>query len=310
MAINENVINDAKSRNTILQNFKPLRKKKPFRVFLRENLETIGVLFLSFFLFFPFAWMVLSSFKPSIDIFKYSFDFTWRTLLPSNPTLQNYEYIFGDPYYFIRNILNSIIVATGQVICTTIICSLAAYVFSRMHFKGRDLLFGAVLLTSFIPIEISMVPLFWVMLNLNLTSSYVSLFLPFIFSPFGVFLLRQAFLDIPKEYDEVAMLDGASRLQILWHIILPSAKSALITQALVQFMFSWNNFLWPLVVNQDPKKQVAQVAMAIFIEAGSNRPLWGEAFAAATISTIPMLILFYSLQRYYIRGILMTGLKG
>jgi multiple sugar transport system permease protein len=273
-------------------------------------LSILAVLLVSFIFIFPFAWMILSSFKASADIFKYAYPLTWKTFFPPQPTLINYQRIFGGNYNFGSNILNSVVAATGQVIGSTIVCSLAAYVFARMKFPGRDQLFALLLLTAFIPLEVIIVPLYLLILKLNLTTSYFALFLPFIFSPFGVFILRQAFMDIPREYDEAATLDGASRFQIFLLVIIPNAVPALITQALVQFMWSWNNFLWPLVVMEDPHKQVATVALSAFAEAGSNRPLWGEAFASAAISTIPVMIVFFWLQRYYIRGVVMSGLKG
>jgi len=259
---------------------------------------------------FPFIWMILSSFKSSPDIFRYSTPLTIWTFLPREPTLISYQTIFGDSYHFDRNLLNSLIVAAGQVVGSIVVCSLAAFVFARVQFPGRDALFGVVLLTAFIPMEVTVVPLYVVMDRLGLTSSYFALFLPFMFSPFGVFLLRQAFMDIPRDFDEAAVLDGASWFGIYRHIMLPLATPAIITLALVQFMWSWNNFLWPLVVMQDPDKKVAQVAIAAFTEAGSNRPLWGEAFASSAAATIPVLVIFFILQRYYVRGVVMSGLKG
>jgi multiple sugar transport system permease protein len=286
------------------------RKVWPTRI-LPQRQSLVLVAFLCSLIFiFPFAWMILTSFKSSSDVFRYASPLTWGTFFPPEPTLNSYRTIFGEAYQFQRNLINSLIVASGQVASTTVICSLAAFVFARISFWGRDQLFALVLLTAFIPLEVTVVPLYLVMRRLDLTSSYFALFLPFVFSPFGVFLLRQAFLDIPRELDEAARIDGAGWLAIYWHVILPNAVPALVTQALIQFMWSWNNFLWPLVVMEDPNKKVAQVAIAAFTEAGSNRPLWGELFASSSAATIPVLIVFFILQRYYVRGVLMSGLKG
>ncbi len=259
---------------------------------------------------FPLVWMVLSSFKSSSDIFRYSTPLSLWTFIPPDPTLISYQTVFGDSYEFQWNMVNSLIAAVGQVLGSTVVCSLAAFVFARIQFRGRDQLFALVLLTAFIPLEVTIVPLYVIMRALNLTTSYVVLFLPFIFSPFGVFLLRQAFLDIPRDFDEAALIDGASWFGIYRDITMPLAVPALITQALIQFIYSWNNFLWPLVVMDDPNKKVAQVAIAAFSEAGSNRPLWGEAFASSVAATLPVLIIFLFLQRYYVRGVVMSGLKG
>jgi ABC-type glycerol-3-phosphate transport system permease component len=261
------------------------------------------------FFAFPLLWMVASSFKSSSDIFRYSTPLSLWTFIPPEHTLISYQTVFGDSYDFQWNMVNSLIAAVGQVIGSTVVCSLAAFVFARIQFRGRDQLFALVLLTAFIPLEVTIVPLYVVMRALNLTTSHVVLFLPFIFSPFGVFLLRQAFLDIPRDFDE-ALIDGASWFRIYRHITMPLAVPALVTQALIQFIWSWNNFLWPLVVMDDPNKKVAQVAIAAFSEAGSNRPLWGEAFASSVAATLPVLIIFFFLQRYYVRGVVMSGLKG
>jgi ABC-type glycerol-3-phosphate transport system permease component len=146
------------------------------------------------------------------------------------------------------------------------------------------------------------------MKSLNLVSTYTALFLPNIFTPFGIFLMRQALMDIPHELDEAATLEGASIFQVFWHVILPNSRPALITLALIQFMFSWNNFIWPLVIMQNPEKQVIQVALANF-RTIANFPLFGELFAGATLATVPILILFFALQKYFIRGMLMSGMK-
>jgi ABC-type glycerol-3-phosphate transport system permease component len=164
------------------------------------------------------------------------------------------------------------------------------------------------MLTAFVPFDVIVVPLYVVMRSLNLVSTYPALFLPFIFSPFGIFLMRQAFMEIPRELDESARIEGASLLQVFWHIILPNAKPAIVTLALVEFMWAWNSYLWPLVIMQDPNKQVVQVTIAKF-RTVANFPLFGELFAAATAATIPVLILFFLLQRYYVRGMLMSGMK-
>lgn len=256
----------------------------------------------------PYLWMVFSSLKTTEEIFKYSWPLTWKTLFPPNPTLINYLNIFGK-WKFGKNIINSLIAALGQMVGTLIISTLAAYVFSRMKFKGRDLLFSLVMLTAMVPFEVIMVPLYITIRNLNLTSSYFALFLPWIASPFGVFLMRQSFSEIPRDYDDAAKVEGASLIQVFWHVILPNAKASVITLALMSFMWSWNSFLWPLIVMQDKNKQVAQVAIATFALPG-DIPAWGEIFAGATAATIPILIIFILLQRYYIRGVVMSGIKG
>jgi ABC-type glycerol-3-phosphate transport system permease component len=255
----------------------------------------------------PFAWMFLTSLKATEDVFRYTSPLTWKTFLPPAPTLANYVSIFTT-WNFQRDLLNTLIAAAGQVIGACALSTLAAYVFARLTFPGRDVLFAITMLTAFVPFDVIVVPLYVVMRSLNLVSTYPALFLPFIFSPFGIFLMRQAFMEIPRELDESARIEGASLLQVFWYIILPNAKPAIVTLALVEFMWAWNSYLWPLVIMQDPNKQVVQVTIAKF-RTVANFPLFGELFAAATAATIPVLILFFLLQRYYVRGMLMSGMK-
>lgn len=278
-----------------------------FRLTATDVAKAVVMIAIAFIFVVPFAWMVLTSFKATQDVFRYAAPLTWKTFIPPHPTLENYQHIFTT-WDFQRNAMNSFIAATGQVVGASVVCTLAAFVFARLHFRGRDILFGLVMVTAFMPLEAIVVPLYITMRDLHLVSTYPSLFLPFIFSPFGVFLMRQAFLDIPRELDEAATLDGASLIQIFWHIVLPNSKPALVTHALIQFMWSWNNFLWPLVIMQDPNKQVVQVAIASF-KSVPNFPLYGELFAASSVATIPILVLFLFLQKYYVRGMLISGMK-
>lgn len=261
----------------------------------------------AFVFLLPFVWMFLTSFKPTEDVFRYTSPLSWKTFLPPAPTLENYASIFVN-WDFHRNLLNSLLVAVGQVVGACIFSCLAGYAFARLTFRGRNLLFGLTMVTAFVPFDVIVVPLYAVMRDLGLVSSYTALYLPFVFSPFGVFLMRQAFLEIPRELDEAALVDGASRFQTFWHISLPNVGSALVTLALIEFMWAWNSFIWPLVIMQDPSKQVVQVAISKF-RTVANFPMFGELFAAASISTIPLLIIFLWLQRYYVRGVLVSGMK-
>lgn len=260
-----------------------------------------------FIFLLPFIWMFLTSFKPTSEVFQYTYPLSWKTFIPPNPTLENYRSIFTT-WGFHHYLINTLIVAVLQMSGACVFSSLTAFVFARIHFRGRDLLFAVTMLTAFVPFDVIVVPLYSVMKSLNLVSTYMALFLPNIFTPFGIFLMRQAFIEIPRELDESATIEGASLFQIFWHVILPNARPALVTLALIQFMFSWNNFIWPLVIMQNPQKQVIQVALANF-RTIANFPLFGELFAGATVATVPILILFFILQRYFVRGMLMSGMK-
>ena len=166
----------------------------------------------------PYAWMFFSSLRSTDEIFRYTFPLTWRSLIPTSPTLENFQDIFNK-WGFGLNIWNSIIAASAQMVGTLILCSTAAFALSRMYFKGRDLIFAIIMITSMMPFEAIIVPLYVVVRSLGLTSSYAALFLPWIANPFGIFLLRQTFLEIPRDYDEAAKVEGASYFQIFWHIV-------------------------------------------------------------------------------------------
>jgi multiple sugar transport system permease protein len=265
-------------------------------------LVAIGLVFL-----IPFAWMFTTSFKATSEVFRYTYPLTWKTFIPPSPTLENYVSIFVT-WNFQRDLLNTFIAASGQMVGACIMSTLAAFAFSRLHFRGRDLIFAITMLTAFVPFDAIVVPLYVVMKSLGLVSTYSALYLPFIFSPFGNFLMRQSFLEIPRELDEASTIEGASPFGVFWHVVLPNARPGLVTLALIQFMWAWNSYLWPLVIMQDPTKQVVQVTIAKF-RTVANFPLFGELFAAACAATIPILLLFFALQRYYIRGMLMSGMK-
>lgn len=278
------------------------------RIFRLRNLGTvmliavIGVIFV-----FPIAWAALSSLKSTNDIITGTYPLSWGSFLPGAPTLENYFYLFTE-LAFQRNLLNTLIAACGQVGIAVVASSLAGYAFARLSFPGHRLVFTLLLLTAFIPVEAIIVPLYSVMQWLGLVSTYPALFLPFACNPFGIFLMRQAFRDIPLEMEEAAKIDGAGPFRIFLTIALPNVRPTLATLILIQFIWSWNAYLWPLVVMQDPNKQIAQVAIAN-LKSIPNFPMDGPLFAAATAVTIPLVILSIVLQRYYVRGLVTSGMK-
>jgi ABC-type glycerol-3-phosphate transport system permease component len=209
---------------------------------------------------FPIVWAALSSFKSTSDVLSLRYPLTWKTFIPPRWTLENYVTIFTS-FNFQRSLYNTAIASFGQVTLAVISSTLAGYVFARLRFPGRDIVFGLLLLTSFIPLEVILVPLYNVVSGMGLASTYPALFLPFSCSPFGIYLMRQGFLSIPTALDDAARVDGASTWKIFWRIALPNVKPALATLVLIQFIWSWNNYLWPLVIMQKPEMQIAQVAL-------------------------------------------------
>jgi ABC-type glycerol-3-phosphate transport system permease component len=256
----------------------------------------------------PYAWVVASSFKPQFAIFRDLKPISLSTFFPSEPTIANFVHLFENRGIG-RALVNSAIVSSCQVIGTLALCSMAAYGLTRIRFRGANVVFALVLMTFLLPIESLMVPLYIHVTGLGLADTLVGVFIPWIASPFGLFMLRQAFEEIPRELDEAARIDGAGHFRIFWSIILPNVRTPLATLALVTFLFSWNAFLWPLVILHSPRNHVVQLAIAQSVSI-AQLPNWGETFAGATIATVPLIVLFLFLQRYFVRGIALTGVKG
>ncbi|MEW5815299.1 MAG: carbohydrate ABC transporter permease [Spirochaetota bacterium] len=264
-----------------------------------------------FALFFivPFVWMFLASFKPQIEIFQYIFPLNWKTFVPQTWTLINYfELLSLDPYPFTRYLINSIFVALTVTFGSLVVNTMAAYAFARLDFPGRNILFALFLSTVIVPFEVLAIPLYLQMQSFRWVNTYQALIIPWIANGAGIFLLRQFFLDIPQDLIHAARIDGCSHLKALLHVVIPNTGPALITFALIRFQASWDAFFWPLIVAPSPEKRVVQVAIATFTTEVQTQ--WGLTFAASTMATLPIILLFLILQRYYVRGVLMTGLKG
>ena len=229
------------------------------------------------------------------------------SFFPPQPTLENYVSLFQE-LNFGRHILNTGIASGGQVLRVGITSTPAGYAFARPRFPGRDLIFGLTLLTAFIPLEVILVPLYQVVSGMGLTSTYPALFLPFAAQPFGIYLMRQSFSQIPTELDDAARVDGAGTWRIFWRVALPNVKPALATLVLIQFIWSWNAYLWPLVIMQDPNKQIVQVMLA-GLKSSPNYSLDGPLFAGLTFVTVPLIVMAIVLQRYYVRGLMTSGIR-
>jgi ABC-type glycerol-3-phosphate transport system permease component len=257
---------------------------------------------------FPLIWMALSAFKSTHSIVADAYPLSWRSFLPGQITMANFTSLFGS-LGFGRTLVNTAIASLGQIAGSLVVCTLAGYAFARIRFRFRGVLFGLCMLGAFIPIEATVVPLYNVVKDLGLLSTYAVLYLPFVCNPFGIFLMRQSFRDIPDEIFDAASVDGAGTLAQFVRVALPNVRPALATLVLIQFIWSWSNYFWPLIAMQDPAKQVAQVAMASLQTSANNQPMYGQMFAAATVITVPLIVLSIGLQRYYVRGMLSAGLK-
>jgi multiple sugar transport system permease protein len=249
----------------------------------------------------PFLWMALTSVKELPEILTYP-----PRWIPERITLENFVNAF-EAAPFGRYYANSVFVAVAVTVGQLITCSMAAYAFARLHFPGRDILFYLFLGTMMIPGQVTMIPAFMVLHWLGWIDTYYALIVPGLASAFGTFLLRQFFLTIPRDLEDAASLDGCSRFGILWRIILPLARPALATLAVFTFMGVFNDFLWALVVVSSEEMKTVQLGLAIFRDRYQTD--WGQLMAASVTATLPILIVFFFAQRYFIRGITLSGMK-
>jgi multiple sugar transport system permease protein len=249
----------------------------------------------------PFLWMILTSFKDMSEIYVYP-----PKWLPEKFNLDNYVNAFTAAP-FGRYYLNSLIVAFAVTLGQLITCSMAAFAFARLRFKGRDILFYIFLGTMMIPYNVTMIPSFMVLYWLGWIDSYYALIVPGLASAFGTFLLRQFFITIPRELEEAAYIDGASRFQVLRRIIVPLAKPALATLAIFTFMGVFNDFIWALIVINSEQMQTVQLGLAIFRDRYLTE--WDLLMAGSVTAVLPILIAFFFAQKYFIKGITLSGLK-
>ncbi|HOO32784.1 MAG TPA: carbohydrate ABC transporter permease [Thermotogota bacterium] len=275
-----------------------IRKPKlPIRILIYAVLVFILII-----INLPFIWMVITSFKTEEEVFSWPPKFY--------PTLFNFDNYKGafDLIPMTKLVLNSVFVAGAVTALQLVLNSLAAYGLSRFKFKGRDFVFMLLIGTLMIPAEVIIIPMYVIVKNMGMLNSYASLIVPFMSSAFGIFLLRQFFLGIPKELEDAAFMDGAGRMKIFWKIILPMAKPALWTTAIFSFLGRWNSYMWPLVAINDPDKQMIQVGLSQF--SGDWMTQWTWKMAASTTAVIPIIIFFFFIQKQYVEGISGVGIKG
>ncbi|WP_019586650.1 carbohydrate ABC transporter permease [Deinococcus apachensis] len=258
----------------------------------------LAVIFLA-----PMYWMVATSLKAETDVIA-----TPTQWVPARPTLDNYREVFTSPDgNILRWMWNSFFVATVFTVLHVALCALTAYPLARMRFKGRDTIFWIILGSMMIPWVVSMIPTYLMMLRFNWINSFHSLIWPGLAGAFGVFLLRQFFMALPKELEEAARLDGANSLQVLWNVILPLSIPALVTLAVFSFMGSWNNFIWPTFVVTDIDKLTLPVGVNTFSQRYVTE--YGKLMASTAIASVPVLIAYLLAQRYLIAGLSTTGMK-
>lgn len=254
----------------------------------------------------PFAWMLITSLTPSSELFRYP------PGLPSALRFENYTEVF-DRFPFGRFSFNSFFIAVVATVGTVLSSSLAAYAFARMRFRGSTSLYWIVLATMMVPFQVTMVPVFFVIKSLGWIDSHASLTVPAYFGfgmgAFGVFMLRQFFSTVPRELEEAAVLDGASRFRIYWQIMMPLALPALATLSVITFMASWNDLLGPVLYLSSREKMTLTVGIAA-LQGGELAARIDLIMAGAVVSIVPILVLYVIAQRYFISGIGAGGVKG
>ena len=257
---------------------------------------------IALFMIIPFIWMLSTSLKEPGAVFRYP-----PQWIPHPFMFRNYVDTWN-AVPFARFFMNSIIVSVSITVGQVFTSSLAAYAFARMQFPGRDKLFLCYLATMMIPGQVTMIPVFILLKKLGWIDTYYALILPGIFTAYGTFMLRQFFLTIPKELEEAAIIDGLNRWQIYWRIIIPLSKPAIATLSTFVFLGAWNDFMWPLIVTNSLEMKTLPVGLASF--QGLYTTDWTLLMAASIIVLAPVLIVYIFNQRFFIRGIVMSGLKG
>ncbi|ACX66521.1 carbohydrate ABC transporter permease [Paenibacillus lautus] len=250
----------------------------------------------------PFLWMISTSFKSFAD--SMSVPPKW---LPVEWHPDNYLRViqtidFGTYY------LNTVIVTVGRTAGQLILCSLAAYAFASLRFPFKNAIFLALLAVLMVPSQVVMIPSFVIMREFNWLDTFYVLIVPGIFSAFGTFLLRQFFMTLPKDLEEAAKIDGCSYFRIYWNIYLPLSKAALVSLAIFTILASWNDLLWPLIMTSSEEMRVLSIGISSF--QGQHSTDYPLLMAGALMATLPIIILFIFLQRYFIEGIAMNGIKG
>ena len=263
----------------------------------------------------PFIWMLSTSLKQDGEIFGETI--RW---IPSVLDWENYSYIYKSlnmDVLFRNTLYVSLVAVVGQ----TLLCSMAGYAFARLEFPGKNALFIATILTMAVPFEVLVLPLFVLVRNfpllggndlfgqggIGMMNSYSGLIFPHLVTVYGIFIFRQFFLNFPKELEDAARIDGATRPRIYWNLIMPNAGPVIGTMGLFSFLWAWNDLLWPVVIIKEPGMKTLQAGIATVAQ---NPSRWGEMMAASVMITVPMIIVFLILQKFLVQGVATSGLKG
>lgn len=273
-------------------------------LYLRNTVITVVLVVLAAATLFPIFYMTMSAFGPNVAT-----SGNMRTIFPKRFTLESFQAFFNFSPHSLRWIWNTFVVAAGTVIGNVIFASMAGYAFSKIRFKGSNVLFALVLVAMMIPYQVTQVPLYILMVQkFSMTDTYSAMILPALCTSYNIFLCKQFFTGLPTPLIESAKIEGCNQFQVFVRIILPLAKTVLAVMAINTFMASWNNFFWPFLVTNNASMYTIQVGLAQFKFA--NETLFAPMMAGATISALPMFIIFFALQKYFMEGVTIGAVKG
>ena len=280
-----------------------LRKQARAKRTISLTLSYVALALVTFLMIFPLIIVVIVSFTPN------AVTQTWPPkIIPSAWTLDNYTSLF-QRLPIGRELLNTIVFAGAVTIISVFFDSLAAYGLSRVDFKGRGILLAVLIATMMIPAMALLIPIYKLLGSMGLVNSYLGIIIPRMADVGGIFLLRQFFISIPKDLDNAARIDGAGEFRIFAQIILPNAVPAILTVGMFNFMGNWNDLLWPLIMTSKPETRTITAGLAMLTGHGSSVTPYGVVMAGALISALPLLIVFFFVQKRFVEGIAMTGMK-
>lgn len=274
---------------------------------LRQTVIYAILVIFAVIMIFPFLWMVVNSFNSEQNIFRFPPSFIPDKLFKPG-MFDNYQTVLSQ-YHFLRYTLNSLFVSFSAALGQVATCSLAGFAFARMNFKGKNILFGLLLATMMVPIQVTIIPEFLLMMKLNWLDSYLPLIIPsFLVGSFGTFLMREFYENVPRDLEDAAVIDGAGPFKLFWKIFLPLGKTPLATLFIIAFMNNWNDLLRPILYINSSNLMTITMALTQFQSQYGAR--WNLLLTGSFIAVIPLFIVYLFMQRYVVEGMTQTGLKG
>lgn len=272
---------------------------------LERGVSHIILILFVILILLPIYWMFVSAVQTNANIFSPRFH-----LLPLNVDWENFVQAWrAEPFgiFFVNSIVSNLLIVFFQVITS----SMAAYALAFTEFKGKKTVFFLILMAMMIPMQATFIPVYIMLSKVHLINTYGALVIPFIGSAFGIFLLRQGFVSVPKEMVQAARIDGASEFRIVWSIVLPNVKPAIVTLVLLNFVFHYNSLFWPLVTTNSTNMRVIPVALSYFLSQDAGQQLqWNLLMAADLFSIVPVIAIFLLGQKYIVKGVVNTSIKG